>query len=658
MVNFAYKDYAGGITSLTLSGLEINYINNDESVLPVNPIISCECIASIYEKTGVLSYEDFDTTEDDEILLTVIKGGVYYIFHGFVVAEEGSQDLHDAPYIITIRATDALGLLKDVPLTTPSGTSFAGKNRFIEYIGGALSKANPDLTIKTWCNIYESSMDDRGVSTDNDMFFQAKLDYRLFYKDANTFVSCYDALKFVLSNHCTLFYYLGTWNIVRVGDLQSTNTLYYTEYDTDGQIISSGTGDTLTARIGRSEIIHSINRDNQKSRKYAQKSVKLTFNYKAPENLVNNQKLTDIGALIVPLSGVGYSAYQMVGWSQYKGNAATQTPTSVKNAYIKTETDAFGYETERYYVIEHDSTATAGPLDNFIRNNNTDFKVHQGDKFSISFQHRLLTDISGGGLIQVATVALLRDGQSGALLTDWHFLDRDGIWAISSTPIFRNLTGSTGDEAIGSTWFTISIDDATVPVNGTIFVWFGGGDVNDPNESHFKDLQITYTPYINGSYRRVLGDFNSLTQTNNYKNKIEEEIFVSDSPKRILSGAIYESDGLTLATPTWYRYGVTEAKRYTQLVAEALFNLNWRRFRKISGSFRGFDYQATSGIIKPFGLMTKFEFVELADERQYLCINPRMNLKTGQWTGTHIEIFKDGLGDGQQENVHEFNYIF
>lgn len=661
-VEFSYKDYAGAVTDIELTGVAINYLNNAESVLPENPIIPCECVVSIFVDTADnISFENFVTTEDDEIKVTALKDSTYYIFHGFILAEEGSQEMRDKPYVITVRATDALGFLKDIPLKTIAGANFSGMNTLAEYICAALYYANTEINVKMWCNIYESSMNDRGASDDNDMFSQANIDARTFYKDANTFVSCYDALKYLLANHCILFYDLGAWNVVRVADLQTTNPIYFVLYDTDGSVIPSTIfstqGDTLTAKIGRQEIIHSINADNVQSLKYAQKEAKLTFNYKTPENMVNNQKLTELGSLIAPLSGSGYSAYQLVGWAQYKGNAATQTTTSVKNAYIKTETDAFGYETDRYYVIEHDSTATAGPLDNFIRNTNDDFKVHQGDKFSISFLHRLLTDIGGGGLIQVATVALLRAGQSGASLTDWHFLDRDGIWAIASTPIYRDLAGST-DEGVGTTWFTISIEDATVPVDGTIYIWFGGGDVNDPNESHFKDLQLTYTPYVNGSYRRVTGDYNALTQAANYKNKVDDTVYISDSPKKILAGAIFRSDGVTLATPTWYRYGVTESKRYTQLVAEGLFNLNWRKFRKVQGSFRGFNYQSTSGIERPIGLITKFEFTELGDGRQYLCVNPRMNLKTGHWQGTFIEIFKSGEGDGDQEDDHSFNYIF
>lgn len=657
MVNIAYKDWASGITSIRLAALEINYLNSEEQLLlPVNPFIPCEC-RFVVEAYDTISFEDFVTTEDDEILVTVLKDGTHYIFHGFVMAEEGEQRLRDYPFQINVHATDSLGMLKNIPLQTPGLTDFVGKVSLINIIGGALHKANPDLHIRTWCNIYEGSMDDRGDGPDNDMFSQAKVDVRTFLKEGNEFLDCYEVLRRILTNHFILFYYLGAWNIVRVGDWQSDSVQNYVEYDVEGSIIGSGAGDTLNAQIGGAEMIEHSGEDHFKSLIYAQKEVRLNFTYKIPENLVNNQKLTELGSFIAPLSGVGYQAWQLVGWSQFKGTANAQTPTSVKNTYIKTESDAFGNETDRYYVVEHDNTATAGPLDNFIRNLNTDFRVHKGDRFSISFQHRLLNDIGGGGLIQVANVALLRDGTSGALLTDWHFLDRDGFWTITSTPIHRNLAGSGAVESNGANWMSISIEDATVPADGTVYIWFGGGDVNDPNESHFKDLQITYYPYINGSYRFIKGDFNKLTQSANRKNSIEEEVFISGSPKRIVSGTLFQSDGETLAENNWYRYGVTEEKRYTQLVAESLYNLVYRNFRIVTGTFKGFNYQSNTGVIKPFGLLTKFEIPDLGDGRQYMCLNPRMNIGTGKWTGTLIEIFKESP-DGEHEDDHVFNYIF
>ena len=655
-----FKDYVGSISNLVGAGdvLTLNYLYESEDILR-HSIISQEAIINIaVPREGTVSFEDFITQSDDEIYVQIRKDNLHYIFHGFVVAEQGSQQFKDAPYVIQLKCIDGLGLLKNTPLSDVNGSDFTGRRTFAEVITGILSKANHELHLRTWCDIYEESMINRDADPLMDMFSQTRVETRSFLASEVVFEDCYSALGKLLSHHFIIFYYLGYWNIVRLHDMQRAAPMNYVEYDLDAQIVGSGIGDSIPAKIGRQQRIFTHGEDiAQKSIDYARKKARLQFNYKIPENLVNNQKLSELGAFIAPLSGPGYGAYQLVGWTQKQGTAWTQTPVNNVNAYIKTEVDAYGYERERYYVIEHDPAASAGPLDNFIVNDNQDFWVSKGDRINISFSHRLKFDMPGAGLIPVCNVALWRDGTSGTSSTDWHFMDNDGFWGITAQPINRDLTGSVN----ATEWETISVEDThEIPVDGRLFIWFGTGDLSTPNEAHFNNLQITYYPQISGGYSIVKGDFNRYEQNANYKTAIDEEVHISDSPKRIIAGSLFKNDN-TLAAPVWYRRGVVEEKRYSQLVAQGVYNLTYRKFRTIEGLFKGYDYEADEGgSLRPFGPMTKFVFSDTGDDRQYIVWGRlTMNVKKGWFEALFREIYKPDSDDGNQSgDQYEFNYLF
>lgn len=652
---FSYDGFTGGITTLTggTNPLTLTYQNNNEAVIA--GIITLEAVIQIFvPHTSSLSFKDFTTDRDDEIYV-YIKKGPHYIFHGWVVAELGRQQFKDAPYVIEVKCTDGLGLLKNVPLSSSVGTNLLGRQSLITIITGALSKANFELHTKTWCDIYHTSMVNRNTDPTMDMFSQTKVETRSFLASDLKYDNCYDVLQNILSQHFTLFYYLGSWHVVRVGDLQRTGEMNYVEYDTDAQIVSSGAGDNNTAKIGIAEQIFTHSNSAIISIDFAKKEYKLTFNYKIPENLVNNQKLTQLGSFIAPLNG-----YNIVGWTQKHRFLHQQTPRNVVTPVIRVETDAFGYEQQRYYAIGVDLAATnASNLKNYIINNNDDFFVDKDDRIDISFQYRYSVDLSDpNSTLILGFIAIHREGTDPALSTSWHNADANGFWQIDAGPrVGVNLVGQDTRE-----WRTLSFSDSIIPQSGRMYLAFGADNhLPAGAEIHIKDISINYKPQIRGSFNQTLkGDFNRYEQNTNRKNSASEEVFVSDSPKRIISGSLYAGNGTTLLTPQWYRRGVTESKRYTQLAVLSAYNLYYRQFGIIEGTFKGYYYEGTTGgALVPIGPMTKFEFVDTGEPKQYIATKIEMDIKRGWFNGTFREIYDPALNDGNEtRDRYEFNYIF
>ena len=62
------------------------------------------------------------------------------LFFGFLSLADNQEDFLPDPNILVLTATDHLGMLKDIPLTTAGGINPTGKSKMIDYISWALRK--------------------------------------------------------------------------------------------------------------------------------------------------------------------------------------------------------------------------------------------------------------------------------------------------------------------------------------------------------------------------------------------------------------------------------------------------------------------------------------------------------------------------------------
>jgi len=582
----------------------------------------------------------------------ICKIDTVVVFTGFVSMDVEPYILKDKPYDVVVSCTDGLGLLKNEELTDINGDQFEGRNTFLEYILGALKKTNLDLNLRVCVNIYNVANDDRLDSGSPDMFTQNCLHHKTFEKDVNVFYDCYESLERILGGWCILYQYMGLWVIGSRSDLQYLSTNYHSEYDSDGA--DQGTVFDVNGMqvIGKNQNIHATNLDQNVSYAGALKGVTTRFKYRIPPNLVNNQRLQNLGDLIAPLSGVGYSAYELVGWTHYQGQPqplADQVPAA-SNAYIKVEVDTYGTQTDRYYVIEHDATAPSTTLENYIRNDNDDCFLDEGDELTIGLTYRSTLDHNA----TVGCVALLRDGFSGNSAGDWRSLDEDGVW--HSGPYATFARHDAGEDA--TEWKTTTVDRARIPENGVLYLFLGAGDISDPQETHFKDILVDVTLYVRGSRLDVDGDYWKTEQDANIKDKIDEEIFISDAPKRIITGAIWNEAGTALTDPDWYQQFVTENRHFKEIVNLVRFRHQRTRRKRIEGQFKGVMCMPAGNptIQLPLGFHRQFQMEN--QDLNFVLVPPlQIDYVQGFWRGTLMSGYETGdtVEDG---DTHVFNYEF
>lgn len=640
-----------------MTGVKVSYPNSEES--KYSTIISAQADISLRVRIlSTITPETFLTDLYDEWKV-IIYCDTTIVFAGFIEPSEGGYLMKDSPLDIEIKCTDGLGLLKNIQLTNYLGTSLTGTvQTLLDYLAGALAKTNLDLNIKIFCSIYESSFSDRSVSTLFDMFNQAKTDYRTFMKSPTEFVDCYEALNIMLTGGFSLFQSGGKWIVSYRPEMQGTigPTNYFSEYRYDTSTVTSGQDLSTQINIGSAQQQHPINLDQIISYQVPMVSVKDTFPYNVWDEIPKNNKF-DRGALNLPLSGVGYSAFDIDDWL-HGVNVATGTLPAVGaatgNAYRKSSFNIFGIETSREILI----VTPANSDQDWLQSEG--IPVQQGDKISIALDHK--TDYSSTGNHIAFYVYIQTTSGSPAK----YALQEDGTWSSTFGGVIHFYTG--GEDT--NTYLSYNIDSDFLPQDGTLYIAFHNAQTT-ASIYYYKNFSFTYSPYIAGSLLQVKGDYWITTQAQNIKDKIEEEMRLSDSLKKIFKGALLRVDGTTLTTPTWYRFGITEERHYKELLNLGKYRHYYRRYRKITGTFRGVKCYSENDFLTfyPLCFHKHFKFINNSATKLYVLAPPvSIDYKEGKFTGTFIECFDTAgaLGtvpetytDSEQNgDTHEYKYIF
>lgn len=657
IINISKKDYLApdvdDIEQLKIISCDVSYPNGEES--KYGALISARATVSFYAgMDSFLTNETFLTDFYDEYKVQIICDGIN-VFEGFVEPSEGGYPLKDRPYIVEISCTDGLGLLKNIPLTDVNENNFNNRAKLIEYIAGALDKTNLELPIRTYCNIFNTSMSDRSLNDSNDMFNQTKVHHRTFLKNVNEFVSCYEALEIILAEAFTLHYWKGYWTINYVGELTSTSGRYYTNYSKEGVLINGGQDNSNQINVGKNHLIHPVNFNQLISYQVPVKSVKTIYEYDVPEDLVNNEKLQRLGSFVTLMN-----AYNIVGWGQFYDHPYQEKSISNKTPTIKIISNPYGYEMDRYYILPADSAANLGPISNYIRNLNDDCFVEAGDRIRITFDYKFLSNPPNNQRYQIFQLRLLRSGFAPTSTSGWRLLTYQGIWQ-SNQQNYTFAAERFNNEEF-TEWQAAIIEETTIPFSGSLYLALGTGYIGQPNEIHIKNIKVEYISLAKGdNTNRLKGDYWLTSQDKNIKDTIEDTVKLSDATRRILKGALWNNDGVTLTNPTWYRYGKSESKHYKELINIAKYQHYRRRFKKISGTFKGIlaspeNYQAD---FSPLSFHKHFSFPDDLPGKRYVLVPPlKIDYVKSTFEGIFIECWGGDEDPAINWNTHNFNYIF
>lgn len=709
-IYFDTLDYAGPVTQLigTDDVLTLQSTSGDEDRL--QPILGMEALINIFvDENTDIDITDFIAEQDNQIRVTVYRERDYTtnVFQGFVVVEDNFQPFLDPPFAISLRALDGLGLLKGVDLTDTNDLLFAGNFSVIAWIVQILYKTGQTLNLRVFFNFWEASFSttinpleqtylDSITFSQGDAFNATPTDptVDIAAQDAD---DCYTALeKIVRCFRCRLFQEDGRWNLVNIAEYYNPAGMSYTEYSIGDPVAGIVPFSPVTtgqlfgfAQAGKNEIVHPVTDDQAIYLKIATKWVKLTYTYNQSQNKVCNQDFSEgdrnatydevisssiLDTSITPVVNLQTHGYDIYCWTHRNGSINGGTGVSNafpdgnpdSDAFIRSVLDQLGYEKERYAVIKNSPSGKPAYIKTMS------FLIDASDALVINLTTRSRNSHTTGLLIPFAWVYLTGDdgshwalnGIEGPSVTDpegnkatWQAVDSNFLNGFGNSPD----VGWRDTNQAPNIWFTVASGQykpAITPVSGRIQIFL----INWlPDETWHKDLQVQVTPFLQGSYTQLQGDYNYSSSNNAIKQTEADDVEISDSPKRYFKGALLKANG-DLLTPVWKPLGGQTGYRFTQIMEMIMYTALYRMVQKIEGTFRGVIYQDNQDatVTRPNGYLNSWNFSDAPEPtKKFMLTSFKKDFGTAQWRGVWVETLRDQNDTGlATPDVYQFSYIF
>lgn len=417
------------------------------------------------------------------------------------------------------------------------------------------------------------------------------LDAKTFEKEINLSEDAYTVIGKILGEDSILFQHQGEWWIVRIDEIEEIAGIF--EYKVnrfdieDGELLGSSTI-VKQKDVGVNASMNVMNDDPIVIPDRALAKVKLTYRFTNPLELICNidfsrgEFIEDMPNVTIANDTFNAKKYDIDCWINTSApfTPGQTSPAPSFDAYIKLLYQN-GYEKHRFAVIPTNT-------------GNTDFlesapiKMNSRDKFDISVdfawdQNISSSDIGGEDTINLAIYFVTLQGYDG---TNW-YLDNSGKWTQTfPAGTWTGLNGimvSWGVDDVDETIFrSVPVSADPLPVSGLIRIALnsiGQSEIPD-RDMYYNNIQLSYIPFVNGSYQRYTGHVNQVSQNIGYTSIREKEVYMSDTFSVLFKGAMKFDNGITKALA----YGFTDshwlnATQYGKIQAYAVWNQYRRNLR-------------------------------------------------------------------------------
>jgi hypothetical protein len=291
--------------------------------------------------------------------------------------------------------------------------------------------------------------------------------------------------------------------------------------------------------------------------------------------------------------------------------------------------------------------------------------VNQYDRIAITVDFK--TSQAGTGTRQYLMVMLVPATGNSYTLDNGGSAPPDGIgvltWENSGTLKLLAKFYQSGEDA--SNYYSFFLEPPPLPVSGTLYILFMSFDPPVGRKVYYRNFNLDYYPSVAGSTQKVRGDYAETSQSDRFKDTIDEEVYISDAERKVLQGVLYRENLTDLTTPTWHRYGIAETRHFKELGELARFNNNYRRMWKIDGQFDGLKFTPGNNatIIEPLSFHRQFTFPDSSklNGHYFVLVPPlTLNYSEGRADMNFIEVLQDGSADGNDfgDNHIPLQYIF
>lgn len=594
------------------------------------------------------------------------------VFKGFLSTDDLSEPFLSPSNVVTLTASDKLASLKTVPMTNFDGKNPSGYYTIAKYIAYCLRKTGLSLKINVISNLREANHNDRT------WFDTVYLWSKTFEAEIGTCKDCSSCLEIILNKHGVLWQRNGEWYI-RWVDEWDQQPVYINKFDEYGELIEVLPGNRFDKVIKRENPIYFSQKRTSVFGVGQYKSTKLTFKYELPKELICNIDFSR-GNYIDNVSS-SEKRFDIECWTLRQGVPGFYGAVVGTTATIRRKYNAFDYEIERYVCLTPRTTFENSSINQATYIESEFVPVVQKDRFTASIDYRIPVGIaSGGGGYRLFRCVL--NGDDGS----WWILGRPSdISGTDDTVQWYNTNGWTTNSARGKVtidfdtadetqWANIEWNSPPVPVSGKLYFWlnqFNQSNVSgDDKDIHYSNLQFTYYPLINGSYRKFTGQYHKVTQAADFTPVVDEEVFISDSPCRLYKGSLFRKvgDEFVLAGnfyPASVFHDNPPSNEFYHPFGYIQVFAVMNQVRQVKRLFRGSMQGLDAASVDPLGkcnmpdTMHAFQLNDQSPhtkDRDFMLLSFDMNTKWSGWTGTLKEIYHRVNGKVYSDQ-YEFKYL-
>lgn len=631
VVRFDFAGYSGAST--TLIGADRPFLlgefNTDENWFkPTRPL---EATINILTNGSGVSMESFLVDDDAGITVYFDFGawGNYWI--GWVLQDNFQEVWQDTYHILTIKASDGIGKLADVPLTDNSGNELIGTYTPYQFIQYAMYKT-PQTFINSRIinNLFNTSM----TSGANYMpLDQCYLDAKTFQKQVTEYDDSLTTLnKINTAFNQTVFFYKNRWHIVRLEELY-TSTLTNLVGFTNSLAGRTSFSKRFDAEVSATSPIKQISAEMLRYIVRKTKKDTITFNYDEFDEVLCNESFSR-GVLTSSTSGL--KQYTLLQWLREIGTIGI--PINQTSGFGRNEEfDANGQLTDNYAYCDFSSTSNA-----WLRS--CAVNILPREILNLEFDHKYNTGFAGVANQIVAIVMLYGT-------TNNYTLDDNGEWVMSNAAWSINIKtlslqyNTSPDNLIPSDYQTLNITSKQFPEAGYINILLFGpdGTLFPGDRKEFRGLKLNITTPFNGYNDRTITGIQSVfTKAIDVRNNFEDEIFADDAFSRIYKGTLLETDQITPTDQTWFRDRFnTESFGFRRQNDTAHWEHNRFNRNKIDCNFFGLTWD-DGGTTEPIGLINTIVFPTDDARKVYGILNLKeIDFSNSTWNATLIEIFDE-----------------
>lgn len=645
------KDYIGGIIALrgaTDKPFTTSQKSGDDNVF--NATRAKECTVNFVAENGI-SLLNFYSEDDEQFRIDFycheVNGNIIdkLLSSFFLLQDSCEQDYAAEPFEVTLKGTDNIGLLKDVPFTTTgmpyhptNGSNYLGDISLFDYIKIALQQTGlADLPLRVYSNIFENTTDDRSVDITAEMLQETFLFTGKYLNDDGTWQDLYTIVTDILTTlNCCLCQENGAWNITRLQEatLFANNAIPGVEHDLTTGAKTAITLDANLDLVYQSD--NALDAADQRTRiQRPYKFVKETFNFQQPESFIANADLQ------LPVGAVPYSTTTIGDVRYDKYSLATYFPawkqTNADASYLQIEYNLTEKrEQDRYIYTPGDTTGGGGIADvsgiSGIQFN--PIPVTQGDSLDFSLQFKMLTSDSNTLRFWVRFILIKTNSTHRELVNDPGNTGAGIYWDAGGNAIFWDENAGFYYEIAASktktewtTWSFTSINgdvDGPIkfPSDGMLLIEVraaNGGNpaTNNRQDIVWKDINLDIQNYINDS-TLIAGQYHDNEQTlaagQQIKNNYDEDIDIDDSPRNTIAGTLF-TDALTnfdftddftgnetgigdihfTRTILWHRASIAEERRLGEIIVLERMMQAYKARTIMEGTLYGLRHQLNSG---------------------------------------------------------------